>query len=186
MQFKGILKDCIKTFKGGFILSFETNQCNLSSEDINSLKMAKNGLKIDVREFRERRSINANNYFHLLVHKIAEVLKIGNDECKIKMNLEYGTPKRIDENTLFAFKVPKGVLVNDIVEYPKWVKEVEDNGQICDVYIVYKETHTLDTKEMSKLIDGVIYEAQQLDIETITENEKRNMLSLWGVYETKE
>ena len=133
----------------------------------------------EIKEHKEKRSLNANAYFHLLVHRIAEVMKIGNDECKVKMNLEYGTPKKLDEHTLFAFKVPKGAVVSDIIEYPKLVKTVEENGKELDIYIAYKETHTLDTKEMQRLIDGVIQECDALNIEHKTPNEIKEMLSLW-------
>ena len=48
-----------------------------------------------------------------------------------------------------------------------------------DIYIAYKETHTLDTKEMQRLIDGVIQECDALNIEHKTPNEIKEMLSLW-------
>lgn len=136
--------------------------------------------EVEIREYKPKRSLNANNYFHLLVGEIAKVLKIGNDECKVKMNLEYGTPLRIDDNTLFAFKVPKGTKVTDIVKYPKWVKTVTDNGKEVDVYMVYKETHTLTTSEMGHLIDGTVSEAQSLNIETATPDQIAEMKSLWS------
>lgn len=131
---------------------------------------------VKIEPYKSKRTLSANSYFHVLVHKIAEVLKIGNDECKVKMNLEYGTPLRIDDNTLFAFKVPKGSKVTDIVKYPKWVKTVTDNGKEVDVYMVYKETHTLTSSEMARLIDGVTYEAKQLGIETLDEIELKQLI----------
>lgn len=133
----------------------------------------------EIKKHREKRSKNANDYFHVLIHKIAEVMKIGNDECKKQMNLEYGTPLRLDDNKLFAFKVPKGANAENIIKYPKYIRTDLDNGKEVDIYIVYKETHTLDSKEMSRLLDGTIQEAQNLGIETITEKEKDSLLSLW-------
>lgn len=141
--------------------------------------LGKKPYSVEIKEYKEKRSKNANDYFHVLVHKIAEVLKIGNDECKVKMNLEYGTPLRIDEDTLFAFKVPKGAKVDGVVKYPKWVKETAENGKQFDIYIVYKETHTLDSSEMSRLIDGVVQEAINLDIEVKTPEEIAQLKSLW-------
>jgi hypothetical protein len=134
---------------------------------------------IEIKIHREQRSKDANAYFHLLVGKIAEKLKIGNDECKVKMNLEYGAPIRIDEQTLFAFKVPKGANVGSVVKYPKWVKDTTENGKQFDVYMAYKETHTLNTSEMARLIDGVVFEAQGLGIETKTPDEIAQLKSLW-------
>ena len=159
------------------------NEKDLSKALIQVANLAPNlsgkGYDIEIKEHQEKRSKNANDYFHTLVHKIAEVSKIGNDECKLKMNLEYGSPMRIDEDTLFAFKVPKDASVNDVVKYPKWVKETFENGKTYDVYMVYKETHTLNTKEMARLIDGVVSEAQALGIETRTPDEIAQLKSLW-------
>lgn len=136
-----------------------------------------------IQEHKEKRSKNANDYFHLLVHKIAEKLKMGNEETKIKMNLEYGTPERLEQNILFAFQVPKGADVSRVCKYAKWYQEIIDNGIKKDCYIVYKETHTLNTAEMSRLIDGVVQEAKDLGIETKTPKELAELKSLWGTNE---
>jgi hypothetical protein len=141
--------------------------------------LSKKAYDVEIKEHREKRSKDANAYFHLLVGKIAEVIKIGNDERKLKLNLEFGSPLKIDEDTLFAFKVPKGADVKGVVKYPKWVKDTTENGKMFDVYMVYKETHTLDTKEMARLIDGVVSIAQDLGIETRTPDEIAEMKSLW-------
>ena len=134
---------------------------------------------VEIKEHREKRSLNANSYFHLLIHEIAEQLHIGNEECKIKMNLEYGTPLKIDSNTLFAFKVPKGSDVSNIVKYPKYIRTDIDKNKEVDIYMVYKETHTLDTKEMARLIDGVVEEAKALGIQTLDDIELKSLLSKW-------
>lgn len=136
--------------------------------------------EVEIKEYKPKRSLNANNYFHLLVGKIAEKLRIGNDECKLKMNLEYGTPYKIDEHTLFAFKAPKGADVTPIVKYPKYMYSTIENGKELDIYTVYKETHTLTTSEMGRLIDGTVSEAQSLNIETATPDQIAEMKSLWS------
>ena len=45
--------------------------------------------------------------------------------------------------------------------------------------MAYKETHTLNTSEMARLIDGVVFEAQGLGIETKTPDEIAQLKSLW-------
>ena len=42
-------------------------------------------------------------------------------------------------------------------------------------------SHTYDSGEMSILIDGVVQEAKQLGIETLTPNELERMKNLWTV-----
>jgi hypothetical protein len=41
-------------------------------------------------------------------------------------------------------------------------------------------SHTYNSVEMARLIDGVISEAKELGIETITVSEKDKMLEQWG------
>ena len=142
-------------------------------------KLKEKSFDIEIKEHREKRSKNANDYFHVLVHKIAEATKIGNEECKVNLNLEYGSPIWLDADTLFAFKVPKGADVKGVVKYPKWVKSTTENGREFDVYMVYKETHTLDSQEMTRLIEGTRAEAESLGINVKTPNEIAEMLSLW-------
>ena len=47
-------------------------------------------------------------------------------------------------------------------------------------------SHTYNTDEMSKLIDGAVSEAKDLDIETLTPNQIREMKERWGVKVEKE
>ena len=178
MILKGKIVDCFRIDKG-CLLQITTDNNIIASEELQELHDAKNGVKLELSKWCENRSLNANAYFHTLVHQIAEKSKIGNDECKRLMNLEYGTPKRLDEHTLFAFKVPKGANVQEVCEYAKFIKSVKDNEVDVDVYLVYKETHTLDSKEMSRLIEGVVSVAKELGIETKTPEEIANLVSLW-------
>lgn len=141
-----------------------------------SAKIKEKSFDIEIKEHRERRTLDANAYFHLLVNKIAQVLKIGNDECKFNMNLEYGTPMKIDEHTLFACKVPKEADIKSIIKYPKFIKSVVENGKELYIYMAYKETHTLDKAEFSRLIEGTVYEAKQLNIETLDEIEFKQLI----------
>lgn len=53
-------------------------------------------------------------------------------------------------------------------------------GILNRVYIVMRGSHTYNTVEMARLIDGVIGEAKELDIETITVTERDKMLEQWG------
>lgn len=142
---------------------------------------AKQGLKIDIDKYIEKRSLDANSYFHLLINKLAEYHGLGNDEMKIKMVLEYGTIAEMSNGQKFAIQIPKGEDITSFYPYAKWYGEIVDNGIIKDKYILYKQTHTLNTKEMFRLIDGVIYECKEVGIKTITPNQEREMMSLYEI-----
>jgi uncharacterized protein YjiK len=59
------------------------------------------------------------------------------------------------------------------------VKISEENGKEVYFYKVYRGTHTYDTKEMAKLIDGTIQECKNVGIETATSDEIAHMQMLW-------
>ena len=48
-------------------------------------------------------------------------------------------------------------------------------------YIVIKGSSEYNTKEMSDFIDGVVSDAQDLGIETLTPDELKRMKEQWGV-----
>ena len=147
-------------------------------EHISTLEDAE--YELTIKKIGKKRSLNANAYFHLLVGEIAEKMNIGFDQCKVNLNLEYGTIARDEQGKKIGFMLPQSVDVNTLYKYTKWFDEREINGETFNCYIVFKETHTLDTKEMARLIDGTVQEAKQLGIETATPEELARMKALWG------
>ena len=131
--------------------------------------------QFELKEYKEKRSNDANAYFHVLVNKLARHLNISDEDMKIKMNLDYGTIARFEDGRIKGCKVPKETNMEEIYKYSKWYKEEGD----YDCYIFYKETHTLNTTEMSQLINGVIQECKDNEIEVRPEAEIKAMLERW-------
>lgn len=129
---------------------------------------------------RKKRSLNANAYFHVLVGKIAEAMGLSENEVKVNLVLEYGSVKRDENGDKVGIKLPASVNVNEIYKYAKWFDTRTENGKDFDCYIIYEQTHKLDTKQMARLIDGTVYEAQQLEIETKTPAEISRLKELWS------
>ena len=98
---------------------------------------------------------------------------------KIKMNLQYGTIAKDGNGNSIGIKIPKGTDIRQFYDYAKWFGECEDNGIKFDKYLVYKQTHTLNTKEMSQLINGVVQECQDVGIETKPREEIESLLRSW-------
>ena len=136
-------------------------------------------LSVEAKKYREKRSLDANAYFHVLVNKLARKLGTSDSEMKIRMNLEYGTVKFNDDGTKVGIKVPFGTDVTALYPYFKKFGECEENGMTWEKYLAYKETHTLDTKEMSQRIDGVVSECKENGIETLPEDELKSLLGEW-------
>lgn len=144
-----------------------------------------NTKKYEVKEYKEKRSNDANAYFHVLVNKLARYINISDKDMKIKMNLQYGTIAKDANGNSVGIKIPKGTDITQFYDYAKWFGECEENGIKFDKYLFYKQTHTLNTKEMSQLINGVIEECRERGIETKTQSEINSLLESWDKHEQK-
>lgn len=123
----------------------------------------------EIKRHHERRSLDANAYFHVLVDKIAKALKRSVYDIKTQMNLEYGTYAKDESNNKVAgFKALKDIPIGKYCRYANPIGEVVEDGKVFIKYLIRKDTHELDNKEMAQLIDGVIQEANDLGIETLT------------------
>lgn len=148
----------------------------MNAEDKNAL------YDLSLHKEVKKRSLNANNYFYALCTKIAEKQRISLNEVHNMMLSSYGYPEYMDDKIVY-FILPDRVDVNklDGVHLRATSKtQLLSNGELNRVYIVMRGSHTYNSAEMARLIDGVIHEAQQLEIETITPNQKAQMLQQWG------
>lgn len=130
-------------------------------------KLKGHDVRVEIKRWRERRSLNANAYFHVLVGKIAENQGLGNDEVKKKFVVEYGTLATDGDGEAVVFKLPDTVNVDKFYPYTEHFDTRTEGGKTFHYYLVYQRSSELNTKEMARLIDGVVYEAQNLGIETL-------------------
>lgn len=146
--------------------------------DFDRLKDA--DLDVEIKKHRNRRSLSANAYFHVLVNKIAEAQSIGNEEVKVNLVCEYGALAKDKDGSTVGFKLPESVDVNTIYPYVKCFDTRVEGGKTFNCYLVYKQTHLMDSKEMARLIDGAVYVAQDLGIVTDTPEQLAKYKEEWG------
>lgn len=128
-------------------------------------------LNIKVDKYREKRSLNANNYAWKLLTEIGNVLSKDKEEVYLEMLKRYGQSEMIS--------VLSHIPIKQYIKYCEEAGESVLNGKNFTHYKVYKGSSEFDTKEMSIFIDGVVDEAQGLGIETKTPEELANLKSLW-------
>ena len=138
-------------------------------------------LEITVKKWKPRRSNDSNAYFHVLVGKIAEALGKSNEEVKTDMVLRYGVYDRDEDGQIIGCMLPDSANAQDYYRYAKWYKDEWINGKPYKCYLFYKQTHLMDSKEMARLIEGTIFEAQELHIDTDTPEKQAWWDSLKGV-----
>lgn len=167
------------------VLREQTDILEVQNELMNILPLIKEDKPYicEIKPYRQKRSLDANSYFHVLVDKIAKETSKSAEEVKVQMNLDYGTIAKDEKGLMAGFKALKQIPINNFFKYAKPIGESVENGKTFVKYLIYKETHTLDTGEMATLIDGVVQEAKQLGIETLTPLELENLKGYGG--ETK-
>ncbi len=184
-KFNCTFENCLTDADGSLVLSLrvakdEAYPAKQAAATIRTgLANGKERLTVAVEWYKEKRSLNANAYFHVLVDKIAEAMQLGADEAKVQMVLEYGTIATEGGDVVIA-ALPKSADVAKYHKYAKWIADfTAKNGKPYSQYVLYKHTHTLDKTEMKRLIDGVVYEAKELGIETRTPEELANLIATW-------
>ena len=131
---------------------------------------------IQVEKWSDKRSLQANAYFHVLCNKIADATKSSMDDVKKLLVQQYGTLARGKDGKYMAVKVPSNTDIQKIYPYVRYIGE-DENG--LDMYLFFKHTSDLTKDEMNTLISGTIYEAKSLGIETLTPDEIERMMNRW-------
>lgn len=134
----------------------------------------------DLTEHREKRSLDSNAYFHVLCDKLRQKLGMSMARCKNHLIADYGQIEYIDDEPLiYKTNAPEDRMMELETTHTKCVKVGEENGHKVYFYRVYRGSHTYNTAEMSRLIDGTIQECKQQGIETATPDQIAQMAALW-------
>lgn len=125
----------------------------------------------EVKEHREKRSLNANAYAWLLITKIADALRSSKDEVYLEMLKRYGQSEIVS--------VLSHIDLTDYIKYFEVIGTGTVQGKEFTHYKIYKGSSEYDTREMAVLIDGIISEAKLLDIEVLPPNEIERLKRMW-------
>lgn len=167
-------------------IDYETLKTKISliidSKDKDTITKLKNEdkLNIDLKKYREKRSLDANGYCWVLCEKIAqEISKDGTITSKEDVYKDavrnFGTFKPIIiEET--AFEQFKNIWEKQGLGYQ--IQETANKNKCVRVNCYYGSS-SYNKKEMSRLIDSLVQEAQQLNIETKSPEEINSMLENW-------
>lgn len=131
-------------------------------------------LIVEIRQYRAKRSLDANGMMWAILAQMAAVLGTTKDELYLEMLDRYG---------VFTHIVVKPSVVERIKQEWRTVRalgEVTINGKTGIQLQCYFGSSTYDTKEFSDLLNGVIEEAKAIGIDVIAEAEKELLLSEWG------
>lgn len=161
-----------------FTLTVDRNFQNIQKvDDLAKLITDGKQLDVDIKQHRKRRSLDANAYAWILADKIAKV--IGNTKEFVYQE----AIKAVGEFEIVPIK-------DEAVERWQrnwgskglgWQSESLGDSKIKGYTntINYFGSSTYNTKEFSKLLEEIIYQAKELGIETITEDEKAQLMTMY-------
>jgi hypothetical protein len=157
-------------------ISFEVNERNDFEALVDEMR-DKDKLSIEVKPYRERRSLDANAYFFVLADRLAEKLGITKEEVYRNAIKDIGgVSETVCVKTQAVAKLCEGWSKNGLGwQTDTFPSKIEG----CTNVILYYGSSTYDTAQMSRLIDNVVQDCQAVGIETRTPDEIANMLSLW-------
>ena len=131
-------------------------------------------LDVAIKKYRKKRSLDANAYMWIILQKISEKVNSSKEEIYREII------KRVGRFEITPIK-------NEAVD--RWIKDWNDKGiawhseplrSKLDGYtttINYYGTSTYNTKEMSIVINEVVFEAKELGIETMAPQELELLLN---------
>ena len=128
---------------------------------------------VEIKEHKEKRSLNANSYSWVLQDKISKALNRRVDDVHKEMVLQYGVIE------VFSIQKVAFESAKRLFDYFEILGESSTNGKEFIHVKAGIGTHLYNTKEMSVFLEGVVAEAKELGIETKTPNELAELKSLW-------
>ena len=142
-------------------------------------------LRIKVSKASNPRSLDANAYFHVLCDKLRMKLGISMAKCKNHLITSYGQIEYLEEGVPLCYKTnaPIDYISELEAAHMKFVRMSDD---LAYMYIVYRGSHTYDTIEMHRLLEGTIQECIEQGIETKTPNEIARLEALWALKKGEE
>ena len=173
MEFTGKLQSVSRDWQTGqWNITFTMNEASTINE-VNNIQSCEK-LSIKAVKHRNKRSLDANAYCWVILQKIAEVLHQDKWNVYLEMLGKYG---------VFTHIIVKPNVVDKVKEEWRTVKELGEvsvNGMTGIQLQCYFGSSTYNTKEMSVLIDGIVYEAKELGIETLPPDELERMKIEWN------
>lgn len=150
------------------------------NEEPNGIEdLAEKDLRIKVNKITKPRSLDANAYFHVLCDALRQKLNISMAHMKNILITSYGQIDYLSEGQAIIYKTNAPIeVIQELEEIHMKFLKVGDDGAYW--YRVYRGSHTYNTEEMHKLLEGTIADAKDQGIETRTPDEIAKLEALWG------
>lgn len=163
-----------KTHKAKISLLLDTKQLDVVEELKNE-----NKLNVELKKYRKTRSLDANSYFWKMLSELCELAEIDTVEEYKRRVKELGIFKQFriqteDVKTFEKVWTDRGIA---------WFCEIADTEYLGNIEFkiinAYYGSSSFNSKQMSRLIDGVVQDCKIYGIETKPQQEIDSLLKEW-------
>lgn len=178
LETTGIITDLnidFNTSKPKITVLLDTN----NKEVVEELKSDEK-LNISLKKYRKHRSLNANSYFWKLLQELCEFAEVDTIEDYKRRVKELGIFRRfrIEKDNIKTFEkmwTAQGIA---------WFCEIADTEYIGNtefkIINAYYGSSSYNSKQMARLIDGVVQDCKEYGIETKPQEEIDSLLRSWN------
>jgi len=136
-------------------------------------------LDISISKHRGKRSLDANGYYHALLHKYAEYEGVSDDYIHNDILGRYGQPMLEDGKMVYLVMADNDRYKELSYIHLKATDEVNEgrDGTVYRTFLVMKNSREYNTFEFSRIIDGLIQDIKSSGamIETMTPAQLREL-----------
>lgn len=143
-------------------------------EELHTISKLGKPISVEIKQYRAKRSLDANALFWKAVSLIAEKTHVDNEKIYIELLRRYGvfTHIIVKQSAVQAFKATYRLCEE--------LGEVTVNGQTGMQLCCWFGSSTYSTKQMARLIDGVLSELKELEIPFVPESDITRAKEEWG------
>ncbi len=182
MKFTAKIKDIGRTLTGSLTITLEGRRIDTAEAvELSGL----DSLDVEIRKQRKKRSLDANAYYWKLASEAAEALHVSKPYIHNYLLRKYGQIEIIDGQGVYMVLPDTESAQKAIDEaqsyHLKPTSQVKEGkgGVMYRTYMMLKGSSEYDTKEMSRLIDGLVSECKEMGIETMPPEELERMMAAY-------
>lgn len=124
--------------------------------------------KYEIKEYKEKRSLNSNAYAWHLITELGNILRKSKEEIYLQILKDYGQSEII---SMLSTISPEGYF-----KYYEKIGTGKINGKEFTHYKIFKGSSEFNSSEMSIFIDGIIQECRSVGIQTLEDLEIQELI----------
>ena len=152
------------------LINLQVDDC--PTEELQELTQCEK-LSIEIKKYRKKRSLDANGMLWACIGEIASILRADKWDIYLQMLKRYGK---------YTYICVKPAVVEAVKAQWRECEEigkVDINGTEAVQMLCYFGSSTLDSREFSVLLDGVISEMRELGIQPPPTEDMKRVLEQW-------